>query len=180
MTAKGELAHAEQDERESASRAAPGRKAEAGKASGRLADRAAAFTGKPRHARKGSRGGRCGGRGSEKFGKLRADMDRSGKADGPFNRLKVMRATAAIKAALPPLPMNGPYKAVVIDYPWPENGEATQESIDTRGRALRPYPEMAIKEGCVFMREKVAPLLAEDCTVWFWVTNFHLVRGYHT
>lgn len=75
--------------------------------------------------------------------------------------------------------MNGPYAVVSIDYPWPAEGERDQASIDAADRAWRPYPEMAIEEGCAFMREQVAPLLAEEVTVYFWVTNFHLVRGYH-
>jgi ParB-like nuclease domain len=57
--------------------------------------------------------------GPEKFGKLQADMDRTGRVDGPFKRLKVMRQAIAICAEPPPLPGRGPYRVLVADPPWP-------------------------------------------------------------
>ncbi len=55
----------------------------------------------------------------EKFGKLQADMDRTGRVSGPFKRLKVMRQVAAIRAEPPQLPGRGPYRVIVADPPWP-------------------------------------------------------------
>ena len=55
----------------------------------------------------------------ERFGKLVADMDRTGRVDGPFKRLKVARQAEAIRAEPPPYPGRGPYRVIVADPPWP-------------------------------------------------------------
>jgi MT-A70/ParB/Sulfiredoxin domain len=44
----------------------------------------------------------------ERFGKLLADMDRTGRVNGPFKRLKVIRQAAEIRKEPPPLPNRGP------------------------------------------------------------------------
>lgn len=174
-----ELVGAEAAARPPETRAAPGRKA-SGKKSGRVADRAAAFVGKDRKTiAKAEAVVDAAAEDPAKYGRLRDDMNRTGKVDGPFRRLEIMRATDAIRNAPPPLPGNGPYKTAVIDFPWPHEGEAEQEEIDAAGRSLRPYPAMSIRSGCHYLREQVAPLLDPVVTVWFWVTNWHLVRGYH-
>jgi ParB-like chromosome segregation protein Spo0J len=54
----------------------------------------------------------------EKFGKLQADMDRTGRADGPFKRLKVIQQSEEIRKEPPPLPGRGPYRVIVADPPW--------------------------------------------------------------
>ena len=46
----------------------------------------------------------------EKFGKLKEDMDRTGRVDGPHKRLKVIRQSEAIRKELPPWPKRGPYR----------------------------------------------------------------------
>lgn len=46
----------------------------------------------------------------EKFGKLVADMDRTGRVDGPYKRLRVMRQAEAIRKEPPPLPNRRPYR----------------------------------------------------------------------
>ena len=38
---------------------------------------------------------------------------------------------------------------------------------------------MSIEQACAFARDKIAPILHEDCALGFWVTNFILVRGLH-
>jgi hypothetical protein len=43
-----------------------------------------------------------------KFGKLKEDMDRTGRVNGPYKRLKVARQAAIIRAEPPPLPGRGP------------------------------------------------------------------------
>ena len=44
----------------------------------------------------------------ERFGKLAADMDRTGLVNGPFKRLKNIRQAEAIRAEPPPFPNKGP------------------------------------------------------------------------
>lgn len=110
----------------------------------------------------------------ERFGRLREDMDRTGKVDGPHKRLAIMQQTDAMKSKPATLPSRGPYACGVIDFPWPHEPGMSQEDIDAAGRSLRPYAAMAIVTGMAFMREKIRPLIAADCTVWFWTTNFHM------
>jgi hypothetical protein len=45
----------------------------------------------------------------ERFGKLQADMDRTGRVHGPFRRLTVIQQGDAIRRSPPPLPGKGPY-----------------------------------------------------------------------
>jgi hypothetical protein len=75
-----------------------------------------------------------------KFGKLKEDMDRTGRVDGPFKRLKVMRQAAAIRQEEPSLPGRGPYRVIVADPPWPY--EIRKEDPSHRG--IHPYPSMSI------------------------------------
>lgn len=110
-----------------------------------------------------------------KFGKLKAQMDKSGKVNGPFKRLQIMQQSKALREAPAPLPMRGPYHAIVVDFPWPAEKGADQADIDKRGRAMRDYPEMSIEEGCKLFRSKeFQELLAPDCRVYFCTTNHHI------
>jgi ParB family chromosome partitioning protein len=78
----------------------------------------------------------------EKFGKLLDDMDRCGRANGPFRRLRNMQQAALIRAEPPPLPGRGPYRCAVIDLPWPYE----HDDEDPSDRAIRPYTTMSISE----------------------------------
>lgn len=180
MTAKQrEMAAAEQATRPSETRSAPGRKAAPGAASGRVMDRAAAFTGRSRPTLdKSAALVDAAAEDPQRFGGLLADANRTKKVDGPFKRLQVMRATDAIRNAPPVMPNNGPYETAVFDFPWPHEPDMDQEQLDAAGRSLRPYPAMSIKAGAHFLREEVAPKLAKRCTVYFWTTGFHMAWAY--
>ena len=65
----------------------------------------------------------------ERFGKLLTDMDRVGRANGPFKRLKVARQAEAIRKEPPPLPGNGLYRVAVADPPWPFDLHTGGESV---------------------------------------------------
>jgi N6-adenosine-specific RNA methylase IME4 len=106
----------------------------------------------------------------ERFGRLLADMDRTGRVNGIYKRLRVVQQAERIRAEPPPLPTRGPYRVVVIDYPWPY--EPQQD--DPSRRAARPYPTMSIAQMCDFAR-RLSPLLYADSIVWVWCTNFHLI-----
>ena len=113
----------------------------------------------------------------EKFGKLQVDMDRTGKVSGPFKRLQVMQQTEALRKAPPPLPMKGPYMAMLVDFPVTGDVDKDQETIDATGRSFRGYPEMSIEECAKFARQQLLPILAPDATVWLTFPNFHIVNG---
>lgn len=159
--------------------AAPGRKAAPIEGKGAAADKVAKVVGRDRKTlAKAKEVVEAAKADPKKFGQLQADMDRTGKVNGPHKRLQVMQQTEAIRKAPPPAPMQGPYSVAVIDCPWPGDAEKEQAALDAAGRAFRPYAEMSVKSLCTFMHKEVAPVLQPDCVVWFWATNFHLAAGY--
>jgi N6-adenosine-specific RNA methylase IME4 len=108
-----------------------------------------------------------------KYGKLADDMDRTGRVNGPFKRLKVMRQAAAIRAEPPPYPNRGPYRVIAADVPWPY--EVRQD--DPSHRATHPYPQMSIAQICA-ERDKVAAIAHDDCVLWLWTTNHHMRQAF--
>src|SRR6516225_9425754 len=80
----------------------------------------------------------------EKFGPLLEQMDRTGRANGVYRRLKIARQAEAIRAEPPPFPGNGPYRVGVIDVPWPYE----QRTEDPSHRAVRPYPTLSLAQIC--------------------------------
>jgi N6-adenosine-specific RNA methylase IME4 len=111
----------------------------------------------------------------ERFGKLLADMDRSGRVNAPFKRLRVMQQAALIRAEPPPLPGNGPYRVGCVDIPWAYEPDGDADKAAHRG--VLPYPTMTIAQACVF--DDVGAIMHEVAVIWLWVTNFILVRGLH-
>jgi ParB/RepB/Spo0J family partition protein len=105
----------------------------------------------------------------EKYAKLLADMDRTGKVNGVFKRFKVAKQAADIRAEPPPLPNNGPYRVIVADVPWPY--EIRDE--DPSHRAARPYPTMTLAQ-INALGPKIQNMMHDDCIVWFWTTNYHM------
>lgn len=146
---------------------------------GRAGDQAARYAGKDRRTLDKAKAIVTAAKDNpEKYGPLKADMDRTGKVNGPYKRLQILQQTEAIRKAPPGLPMVDPIAVCVIDYPWPNEPGMTQAEIDAAGRSLRPYPAMAIEAGCKFMAEQLAPKLAETCVIWFLTTNYHLINGH--
>lgn len=171
---------AEQDRnRPKETRPAPGRKAAKGYSSGKTRDRVAMFTGiKGRTLEKAEAVIEAAERDPERFGDLVEKMNKTRKVDAAFKVMKIRTQTDQLRDAPPTLPPNGPYKRAVIDFPWPHESNDTQESIDARGRSLRPYAAMAIPSCIDFARDKIAPLLDPDeCVVGFCATNHHLANG---
>src|SRR5262249_42460239 len=80
----------------------------------------------------------------EKFGKLVADMDRTGRANGVDRRLKTARQAEQIRAEPSPLPGRGPYRCIVVDPPWPYE----KRDEDPSHRAALPYLTGAIADFC--------------------------------
>jgi ParB-like chromosome segregation protein Spo0J len=109
----------------------------------------------------------------KRFGKLLADMDRTGRANGVYRRLQNIKAADAIRASPPPLPRRGPYAAGLIDIPWAYELLGETETALTRG--VLPYPTMTLADACAF---PVSSLLAPDAAIGVWVTNFTFLEGY--
>src|SRR5262249_11659551 len=107
----------------------------------------------------------------EKFGKLREDMDRTGRVDGPYRRLKIAKQAEQIRAEPPPLPGNGPYRVGVIDVPWPYE----QRTEDPSHRAVRPYPTLSLAQICAL---PVASIMHPDSILWVWTTNLFIRHAY--
>lgn len=103
----------------------------------------------------------------ERFGGLVADMNRTGRVNGPFKRLKVARQAELIRREPPPLPNRGPYRVVAADPAWPYE----LRSQDPSHRATHPYPQMSIEEICAV---KVGEIAHKDSICWLWTTNHHL------
>jgi ParB/RepB/Spo0J family partition protein len=108
----------------------------------------------------------------EKYGKLKADMDRSGRANGVYRRLRNTQAAEQIRAEPPPLPGNTPYRAGMVDIPW---GYEPEDEDDGR-RGVLPYPTKNIEQACAL---DVGSIMHADSVLGFWVTNFILVQGLH-
>jgi N6-adenosine-specific RNA methylase IME4 len=137
---------------------------------GNALDKVARAVGKDRKTVQKARAVRDAARADpERFGKLQDDMDRTGRVDGPFKRLKVMTQAEAIRAEPPPLPGSGPYRVIVADPPWPYE----LRKVDPSHRATHPFPQMSIEQICAV---DVASIAHEDCILWLWCTNHHIVR----
>jgi N6-adenosine-specific RNA methylase IME4 len=108
----------------------------------------------------------------ERFGKLLAAMDKTGRVNGPYRRLRNTQQAELIRAEPPPLPGKGPYRAGMIDIPWAY--ESDDENAPQRG--VLPYSTLSIEQACSL---DVASILHDDGVVGMWVTNFVLSRGLH-
>jgi N6-adenosine-specific RNA methylase IME4 len=107
----------------------------------------------------------------EKFGKLLEDMDRTGRANGVYRRLKIARQVEIIRAEPPPLPGSGPYRVITCDLPWPYE----KRDEDPSQRGALPYLTGAIADFC---KLPVPSIAASDCVLWFWVTNHHVREAF--
>ena len=141
---------------------------------GRAADKVAGFVGRDRKTiSKAEAVVEAAEADPEKYGKLVEAMDRTGRVNGPFRRLQVLKQSEALRVSPPPMLMRGPYPVFVIDFPWPH--EPDDEAPGERGRATRPYPAMSLKDGRAL---PIPPILADDVAVWMWTTNFHMRFAY--
>ena len=107
----------------------------------------------------------------EKFGPLLEQMDRTGRVNGVYRRLKIAKQAELIRAEPPSLPGIGPYRVIVADVPWPY--EVRDEDPSRRG--VRPYATMSIAD---IRATKVSDIAHEDCILWLWVTNHHMREAY--
>jgi N6-adenosine-specific RNA methylase IME4 len=107
----------------------------------------------------------------EKYGRLLDDMDRTGRVDGPFKRLKVIKQAVVIRKEAPPLPHRGPYRVIVADPPWPYEKRAD----DPSHRGVHPSPSMSIAQICAM---DVKAIAHDDAILWLWTTNHHMREAF--
>jgi ParB/RepB/Spo0J family partition protein len=107
----------------------------------------------------------------EKYSALIEAMDRTGKVNGPYRRLRNMQQAEAIRAEPPPLPNRGLYRAANSDVPWPYE----VDDDDPAHRGAWPFPTMSIDELCAL---PVSSIMHPDSIMWFWTTNFHMQHAF--
>ena len=107
----------------------------------------------------------------EKYGKLQADMDRTGRVHGPYQRLVNMQQAEKIRAEPPPLPSD-PVPVGVMDIPWPFEEDAE----DPSGRGLHPYATMSLD---AIKALPINGLFTDHAILWMFITNHHLLLGSH-
>jgi N6-adenosine-specific RNA methylase IME4 len=141
---------------------------------GRAVDKLGAFVGKDRKTiEKAEAVVAAAEQDPEKFGSLVEAMDRTGHVNGPWRHLQNIKAAEAINNPPAPLPNRGPYVAGIIDFPWASEPD---DEKDHGARGYYLYPTMTLKQAAAF---PVPSILAPNCSVWLWITNFHLMRGHH-
>jgi N6-adenosine-specific RNA methylase IME4 len=103
----------------------------------------------------------------EKFGHLVKAMDKTGRVNAPYKRLKVEIQADIIRNEVPPLPGNGPYRVIVVDPPWPYEIASEESSI----RGVWPYPTLSVNE---IAATDIETLAHDDAILWLWTTNYHM------
>jgi N6-adenosine-specific RNA methylase IME4/ParB-like chromosome segregation protein Spo0J len=106
----------------------------------------------------------------ERFGPLLKEMNRGGKVNGVYKKLRRMQQQEQIEAEPPPLP-TGPFRVIVIDPPWKYDNRPD----DSSHRASNPYPSMSLQE---ITDLDVPGLVGSDCILWLWTTNSHLPHAF--
>lgn len=106
----------------------------------------------------------------ERYAPLVAEMDKSGRVNGVFKKLKTAEAAQVIRSEPQPLP-TGPFRVIVADPPWPYESRAA----DPTHRAANPYPDMTLEDICNL---PVEPMAAEESVLWLWTTNAFLRESF--
>ena len=76
-------------------------------------------------------------------------MDRTGRVDGVYRRLKIARQAEQIRAEPPPLPGKGPYRAIVVDPPWRDDVRDEAPQGGACGHTVRcPFLQYANYPSC--------------------------------
>jgi N6-adenosine-specific RNA methylase IME4 len=94
-----------------------------------------------------------------RFAALAGEMDRTGKVDGAFRKLKQARDEQRVLAIKP---VSGKYRTLVIDPPWDHKGF----SLGGRGR-----PKYAVMSQDELLALPVAEWAEDSCHLYLWSTN---------
>jgi N6-adenosine-specific RNA methylase IME4 len=106
----------------------------------------------------------------EKYASLQEHMDRTGKVNGVYRRLKVREKAEEIAREPPPLPA-GPFRVIVTDPPWPYD----KRRGDPSHRGTCDYPPMTLEE---IRALPVGAIAHADSILWLWTTNAHLPEAF--
>ena len=108
----------------------------------------------------------------EKFAALAEEMDRTGKIDGAYKKLKHIK-TQDVKAEKASSLPQGIYNVIYADPPWQYNN-----SIGKWGPANSHYSTMPTADICVLL-EKIELGVAENAVLFLWATNPFLEDALH-
>lgn len=104
--------------------------------------------------------------------RLKANPGKNAKA--VLHQFDKDQVVATIESELDP-PPDGPFRVIMVDFSWmfaKRAGDATQ-------RGQTRYPPMSQEEIVAFSRDHIARIAHDDCILWMWITNAHLVKGDH-
>lgn len=138
---------------------------------GKVRDRVAAYTGVGRTTlRKAEEIVEAAERDPEKYLDLVSEMDRTGRIDGVYRKLKVSEQLEELEKEPPPLP-SGPFRVIVADPPW--HYQKREKEPSKRGTIT--YPSMSPEE---IKALRVGGIAADDSILWLWITNAHLPMAF--
>lgn len=101
----------------------------------------------------------------DRFAPLVEEMDRTGKVDGAFRKLR-QREDETRRLAVKPV--GGKHRTIVIDPPWDHEG------LSLAGRGRPKYAVMSQEE---LMALPVGKWADDECHLYLWTTNNFLLRA---
>ena len=101
----------------------------------------------------------------EKFGHLVEEMDRTGKVNGAYRKL---RMASDEKRVMSLSPVEGKHRTIIIDPPW------DYEWLSLAGRAAPGYATMTHDE---LLGLDVGRWADDDCHIYLWTTNNFMTRA---
>ncbi len=101
----------------------------------------------------------------EKFAPLVAEMDRTGKVNGAYRKLRQAEDYDRLKDIAP---LEGKYRTLIIDPPW------DYEWLSLAGRAAPGYATMSHEE---LLALPVAGWAEDNCHLYLWTTNNFMTRA---
>jgi len=100
-----------------------------------------------------------------------AELDKGEAISKVYRNIAHKQKIEELRKQLPKLSeANGVYDVIVIDPPWPMQGEYDAE----RFRGAPPYPLLSIEE----LKNLKIPA-NDNCVLWLWATNSFLHEAYH-
>lgn len=102
----------------------------------------------------------------DRYGDLVEEMDRTGRINGVYRKLRTLREIERIEEEPLPLP-TGPFRVIVVDPPW----HYRKREVDITTSGVVPYPSMSLDE---IRALPVSDIAADDSVLWLWTTNAHL------
>jgi N6-adenosine-specific RNA methylase IME4 len=98
-------------------------------------------------------------------------MNRTGKVNGAFKKLKTAQAAETLRAEPPTMP-TGKFRVIVADPPW----QYEKRAEDPSHRGQCPYPTMTAGD---VVAMPVNDLAHDDSILWLWTTNAFMFEAYN-